>query len=180
MAASSRPGSALRWVCRLLVEAVGQADDQHLVVTGGADVHALPEGALARSPAQLALTALVVRPGADGKDAHLDTYLRSEKVQIPAGNKAVGDATCAAGDVVTGGGYSSNDHTNGWAKIYQNRMTWVNTGNENTHDAWHVEALGGDRDADVYVWALCVLHAVFPACVPPPAARIPGVLQPRI
>lgn len=94
--------------------------------------------------------------GEQGEDASVKTYLRKVQVQIPAGQKAEGTAACDAGDLVTGGGYSSNDQTNGWAKIYQNRMTWVNTGNENTPDGWYAQALGGDRDADMYVWAICL------------------------
>lgn len=94
--------------------------------------------------------------GEPGQDADISSYVRHVQVQIPAGEKAEGTATCDEGDLAVGGGYSSNDQTNGWAKIYQNRMTWVNTGNEATPDGWYAQALGGDRDADMYVWAVCL------------------------
>jgi hypothetical protein len=93
---------------------------------------------------------------ANGQDAQVSTYLRKTQIQIPAGSNVEGDAVCDAGDRVTGGGYSSSDQTDHWSKIVQNRMTWIHTGDENTPDAWHVQALGGDSDGDVYVWAICL------------------------
>ena len=66
--------------------------------------------------------------GIDGTDAQFSTYLVKNQFQIPAGDGNVdGTAACHAGDQVLSGGYSSNDHTNHWSKVYQNRMTWVNT-----------------------------------------------------
>ena len=100
------------------------------------------------------------------KDATIHSYVNNVQVQIPAGQKAEGSAMCHEGDLAVGGGYSSNDNTNGWAKVYQNRMTWsqaaqdaavANGGDgDDQPDGWYAQALGGDVDSDMYVWVTCL------------------------
>ena len=94
--------------------------------------------------------------GPAGKDAHLATYIVHKDLVIPANtnNKDVsGRVSCEAGDLATGGGFSTNDHNANFGVIYQNRPDWnVST---TAPDAWMVQGYGGSVASNVDVWVIC-------------------------
>ena len=75
-----------------------------------------------------------------------------------------------------GGGFSSNDQTDGWANGYQNRVTWVNTGNENTRDDGTCRRWAATATPTCTSWAVC-LTSYFP-CATSPVPRRRAVLVP--
>jgi hypothetical protein len=94
--------------------------------------------------------------GVDGKDAHLNTYIVHKDLVIPAGTNNKGDSgrvSCNAGDIATGGGFSTNDHNANFGVIYQNRPDW--NVSQTAPDAWMVQGYGGNVDSNVDVWVIC-------------------------
>jgi len=95
------------------------------------------------------------KQGPAGKDATADTYVAGGEFDITPGHNEQLRVACNPGDVVTGGGFSTNDHNAHFGVIYQNRPDWINV-DSGAPDGWIVQGYGGDQNAHVNVWALCI------------------------
>jgi hypothetical protein len=93
--------------------------------------------------------------GPAGADAQIGTYLMHDSFLIPASGHTEKRVACNEGDIVTGGGYSTNDHNANYSVIHQNRPDWINSTVESKPDGWIVQGYGGSLDSNVDVWALC-------------------------